>query len=44
MSLLVKKGDEYRTVALDWHDGLRYPRLEKIGTGEGGLDRLLAPR
>lgn len=43
-SLLVKKGDEYRTVALDWHDGLRYPRLEKIGTGEGGLDRLLAPR
>ncbi|MCW6531679.1 peptidase M61 [Sphingomonas sp. MMSM20] len=44
VSLLVKKGDEYRTVALDWHDGLRYPRLEKIGTGEGGLDRLLAPR
>lgn len=42
--LMVKKGDHYRTVALDYHGGLRYPRLEKTGTGEGGLDRLLAPR
>ena len=42
--LQVKDDDRYRTVALDYHDGLRYPRLQKIGTGEGGLDRLLAPR
>lgn len=42
--LLVKKGTRYREIAIDYHDGLRYPRLEKIGTGEGGLDRLLAPR
>ncbi|NJR79783.1 M61 family metallopeptidase [Sphingomonas corticis] len=42
--LMVKEGDRYRTVALDYHGGLRYPRLEKIGTADGGLDRLLAPR
>jgi len=40
----VKNGERYRQVALDWHGGLRYPRLEKIGSGEAGLDRLLSPR
>lgn len=44
VKLLVKSGTRYREVAIDYRDGLRYPRLEKIGTGEGGLDRLLAPR
>ena len=44
VQLTVKDGERYRTVALDYHGGLRYPRLEKVGTGEGGLDRLLAPR
>ena len=42
--LLVHDGDVYRTVALDWHGGLRYPHLEKVGKGEGTLDALLAPR
>ena len=42
--LLVKAGDLYRTVTLDWHGGLRYPRLEKVGKGNGTLDALLAPR
>jgi predicted metalloprotease with PDZ domain len=42
--LLVHDGDVYRTVKLDWHGGLRYPHLQKVGTGEGSLDRLLAPR
>ncbi|MEH3035434.1 MAG: peptidase M61 [Sphingomonas adhaesiva] len=42
--LTVKRGEAYRSVALDYHGGLRYPRLEKVGTGDGGLDRLLAPR
>ncbi len=41
--LLVKKGDAYRTVELDYHDGLRYPVLERIGRGPGRLDALLAP-
>ena len=44
IELLVKRGDAYRTVEIDYHDGLRYPYLEKTGTGEAGLDRLLTPR
>jgi len=42
--LLVHDGEIYRTVKLDWHGGLRYPRLEKIAKGPGTLDTLLAPR
>ena len=42
--LLVKNGERYRDLAIDYHGGPRYPRLEKIGTGETGLDRLLTPR
>ncbi|PKP89599.1 MAG: peptidase M61, partial [Alphaproteobacteria bacterium HGW-Alphaproteobacteria-16] len=42
--LLVKSDTRYRELSIDYRGGLRYPRLEKIGTGEGGLDRLLAPR
>ncbi len=41
--LLVKKGDDYRTVEIDYHDGLRYPVLEKVGRGPARLDALLAP-
>ncbi|KQN25378.1 peptidase M61 [Sphingomonas sp. Leaf33] len=44
IKLLVKNGAKFRDVALDYHDGLRYPRLEKVGTGETGLDRLLAAK
>ena len=42
--LLVKSGEVYRTLDMDWHGGLRYPRLEKTGKGQGTLDALLAPR
>ncbi|HET6435766.1 MAG TPA: M61 family peptidase [Xanthomonadaceae bacterium] len=35
--LLVKEFDRYRTVAIDYHDGLRYPHLERI---EGVPDRI----
>lgn len=42
--LLVKTGEEVKTVTIDYHGGLRYPHLEKIGTGETGLDKLLTPR
>lgn len=44
IKLTVKRGDRVTIVTIDYHDGLRYPRLEKIGTGEGGLDRLLAAK
>ncbi|QNQ08755.1 M61 family metallopeptidase [Sphingomonas alpina] len=42
--LLVKNGERIDTIAIDYHGGPRYPRLEKIGSGEGGLDKLLMPR
>jgi predicted metalloprotease with PDZ domain len=42
--LLVKNGERLRDLPIAYHGGARYPRLEKVGTGEGGLDRLLAPR
>ena len=42
--LLVSRFNQFETVAIDYHDGPRYPRLEKVGTGETGLDRLLAAK
>lgn len=42
--LLVNKGEIFRTVDLNYHDGLRYPRLERTGSGPAALDALLAPR
>lgn len=44
IKLIVKRGDRYITLDLDYHGGLRYPWLEKTVQGEAGLDRLLAPR
>jgi predicted metalloprotease with PDZ domain len=37
IELLVKKGDNFRTIALSYHGGLRYPHLERI---PGTPDRL----
>ena len=42
--LTVKNNDRFRDISIDYHDGPRYPRLQKVGTGETGLDRLLTPR
>jgi predicted metalloprotease with PDZ domain len=44
IKLLVKRGDTYDTIPIDYHGGLRYPWLEPVGPGEQGLDRLLAPK
>ena len=44
IQLMLKKGDLFRTIALPYYEGLRYPRLERVGTGPSGLDALLAPR
>ncbi len=44
IELLLKDGNLYRSVRLDYHGGLRFPHLERI---EGSADRLsaiLAPR
>ncbi|MBX7198428.1 MAG: peptidase M61 [Rhodospirillaceae bacterium] len=37
ITFLVKYRDNYTTVPIDYHDGLRYPRLERV---EGTPDRL----
>jgi len=44
--LLVQRGTRFMTVSIDYHDGLKYPWLERIAPGKGvaGLDLLLAPR
>jgi predicted metalloprotease with PDZ domain len=42
--LIVKNGDRVREVSVIWNGGLRYPKLEKIGTATGSLDLLLMPR
>jgi len=45
IELLVKRGDQYQTVPVNWNGGLRYPWLERAGTTQDtSLDRLLAPR
>ena len=42
--LLVERGGRYRTVEIDYHGGLRWPHLEKVGTGPDWFDQLLAPK
>ncbi|WP_296000380.1 M61 family metallopeptidase [Rugamonas sp.] len=43
IELLVKKGNVYRTIALDYHDGLRYPQLERIAGTPDRLSTILQP-
>ncbi|MGE4429952.1 MAG: M61 family metallopeptidase [Sphingobium sp.] len=44
IELVVRQGKTYRNISLDYSLGLRYPRLQKIGEGDGNLDRLLEPK
>jgi predicted metalloprotease with PDZ domain len=44
LNLLVKSGEIYRTVELNYIGGLRYPKLERTGSGPSSLDALLAPK
>ena len=45
ITLLLKRDSHFDTVTVAYHDGLRYPWLERdpAGKGPGGLDLLLAP-
>jgi len=43
IELLVRKGNNFRTIALDYHGGLRYPRLERIAGTKDRLEALFAP-
>lgn len=42
--LTVKTNEQIGEIAIPYYGGPRYPALEKVGTGETGLDRLLAAR
>ena len=44
VDLIVKDGDRYRTVSFDYHNGLRYPRLERIPGTPDRLGDILTPR
>ena len=44
IALLVRRGDRYATVELDYHGGLRYPRLERIDGRADLLAEILSPR
>jgi predicted metalloprotease with PDZ domain len=44
IELIVRTGDRYRVARVDYHDGMRYPHLERQGTGPALLDEILTPR
>ena len=44
VELLVKNGNRFRTIKIDYHDGLRYPHLEREGSAPARLDQILTPR
>ena len=44
VTLIVKDDEQYRTVVFDYHDGLRYPRLERIPGTPDRLGDILTPR
>ena len=43
IKLLVKRDREFLTLNVDYHDGLRYPHLEKVESMPDLLDAILAP-
>lgn len=44
IQLLMKRGDRYTTIAVNYHGGLRYPHLERLPNAPALLDAMLAPR
>ncbi|MGH8153887.1 MAG: M61 family metallopeptidase [Rhodanobacteraceae bacterium] len=44
IELLVKQQDHYRTVPVDYHDGLKYPHLERIKDAPDHLSRIIEAR
>jgi hypothetical protein len=43
IKLLLKRGDDFSTVSLDYHGGMRYPHLERVEGTPARLDEILAP-
>jgi hypothetical protein len=44
LDLLVRTGDRYRTVSVEWRGGLYYPHLEAIAEGSDRLNDVLQAR
>ncbi|HEX3912594.1 MAG TPA: hypothetical protein VHW71_03735 [Steroidobacteraceae bacterium] len=44
MELMVKNGERFRVVDIDYHDGLRYPHLERDAATPARLDDILSAR
>jgi predicted metalloprotease with PDZ domain len=44
IELILKVGDRFLVTSLDYHDGLRYPHLERDGAGPARLDDIVAAR
>ena len=44
IELIVKSADRYMVANIDYHDGLRYPHLERDATVPARLDEILTPR
>lgn len=43
IKLLLKRGDRFSIISLDYHGGPRYPHLERIKGTQDRLDEILAP-
>jgi len=43
IKLLVKREDEFLTLSLDYHGGLRFPHLERVESTSDWLDAILTP-
>ena len=44
IELLIRHGNQYRTVSIPYFGGNRYPRLERSRSAPGWLDQLLLPK
>ena len=43
IELIVSNDNEFRTVGLDYHDGEKYPRLERVQGTPDLLDEIIKP-
>lgn len=44
LKLLVKRGDEFQTIDIDYHGGLRYPGLSRVSGTPDRLDEISAAK
>jgi predicted metalloprotease with PDZ domain len=44
IELIVRNGDRYRTITMNYKGGLRYPHLERVESTPARLDAILAAK